>query len=149
MLFRSPVISGVTTLKFTDGNAWRINWGNEPLLSTISGILTIKSWADDRIGLIVAGRTSQTANIQEWQNGAGTAVVSISSSGTIVTRPTPFAGNQNKTIIGVTDTGNNWTQGSFRFISDSNGNPRFGFTAPNAPNESLTLKSTEIGRAHV
>ena len=35
------------------------------------------------IGLIVRGAASQTANLQEWQNSAGTSLVSVSSSGDI------------------------------------------------------------------
>ena len=43
--------------------------------------VTIFTTAADRIGLGIRGAASQAANLQEWQNSAGTALVSINSSG--------------------------------------------------------------------
>lgn len=45
--------------------------------------LQINSSSASTIGLIVKGSASQTANIQEWQNSAGTVLASIASTGQI------------------------------------------------------------------
>lgn len=42
---------------------------------------TIQTGAAGNPGLIVRGAASQTANLQEWQNSAGTAVATVSSNG--------------------------------------------------------------------
>jgi hypothetical protein len=60
--------------------------GNSGELLTTNG--TAASWSNtlnansvSTIGLIVKGLASQTANLQEWQNSAGTRLASVSSSG--------------------------------------------------------------------
>ncbi len=39
-------------------------------------------------GLIVKGFTSQSANLQEWQNSSGTALATVSAAGTMILNPT-------------------------------------------------------------
>lgn len=39
-------------------------------------------------GLIVRGFTSQSANLQEWQNSSGTALATVSAAGTLILNPT-------------------------------------------------------------
>jgi len=96
-------------------------------------------------GLIIQGAASQTANLQEWQNSSGTVLASISPTGTISTKPVPFSGNLSAAIISVTDTGSTWFPGTFSFRSDSNGTPRFSFTAPNAATEALVIVGNSVG----
>jgi len=60
------------------------------------------------IGLIVKGAASQTANLQEWQNSAGTVLASINASGDLAV--------QNFTVNGTTTTVNSTTL----TISDKN-----------------------------
>ncbi len=45
---------------------------------------TIESTAADTKGLVIKGATSQTANLQEWQNSMGTVMGSVSSSGQVL-----------------------------------------------------------------
>ena len=46
-----------------------------------SGSLHVSTGSAGIIGVIVQGFTSQTANLQEWQNSAGTALAYVSSAG--------------------------------------------------------------------
>ena len=46
-----------------------------------AGNATITSQATGTVGLIVKGTASQTANLQEWQNSAGTVLASIGETG--------------------------------------------------------------------
>jgi hypothetical protein len=52
-----------------------------PFISLSSSQLNISSRSAANIGLIIKGAASQTANLQEWQNSAGTLLARISSSG--------------------------------------------------------------------
>ena len=52
------------------------------------------------IGLIVRGATSQTANLQEWQDSAGTVLSNINSTGAMFT--TTAAANTNTTQVATT-----------------------------------------------
>lgn len=110
-----------------------------------NGAVLIQNGSAAGIGLIVKGYASQTANLQEWQNSNAVSVASISSTGTINTKPVGFSGNLNKAIISVTDTSSTWTPGNFAFRSDSGGIPRFSFTAPNASSEALTINGNSVG----
>ncbi len=49
--------------------------------SYIGAALSVIPWATTVAGVIVRGRASQSANLQEWQNSSGTALASISPSG--------------------------------------------------------------------
>ncbi|NDB60748.1 hypothetical protein EB001_20230, partial [bacterium] len=77
----SPALNSTVTLKFSNDYSFRINWGNEPILSTESGKLVISSWAADRAALIVKGRTSQSANLQEWQDSSANTLVRVRPAG--------------------------------------------------------------------
>ena len=60
--------------------------GNGAYLATgPSSPITINTRTASITGLVVKGVASQTANLQEWQNSAGTALVSISSAGFMTT----------------------------------------------------------------
>jgi hypothetical protein len=45
--------------------------------------LNVQTRATGSQGLVIRGRGSQSANLQEWQNSAGSVLASVSSSGTI------------------------------------------------------------------
>jgi hypothetical protein len=59
--------------------------GSGAYLETSSTHMTAQTRAAANIGLIVKGAASQTANLQEWQNSAGTVMTGISSGGGIFT----------------------------------------------------------------
>lgn len=52
------------------------------------------------IGLIVKGATSQTANLQEWQNSSGTVLASIDPSGNLTSPNTPKLNAANTFTVG-------------------------------------------------
>ena len=49
--------------------------------NTFVGLQTLQTGAAASKGLIIQGAASQTANLQEWQNSAGTALSSITAAG--------------------------------------------------------------------
>jgi hypothetical protein len=49
--------------------------------STYSASLSVTPLSTSTAGLVVRGITSQTSNLQEWQNSSGTALTSISTTG--------------------------------------------------------------------
>jgi hypothetical protein len=58
--------------------------GNTSTVSTdVFGTLTTTLTAAAQKGLIVKGFTSQSANLQEWQNSSGTILASVDSSGNL------------------------------------------------------------------
>ncbi|NDB61242.1 hypothetical protein EB001_22805, partial [bacterium] len=56
------------------------------------------------IGLIVKGYTSQTADLQQWQNSSGTVLASISSNGGLFIKPASTSGN----LLKFENTGNTY-----------------------------------------
>jgi hypothetical protein len=50
----------------------------------ITAATTLTSQAAASVGLIVKGAASQTANLQQWQNSAGTVLAKIDSAGNLV-----------------------------------------------------------------
>lgn len=69
---------------------------NSPL-----GQFTSVASTSSTIPIVVRGATSQTANLQEWQNSAGTVLASLSSSGNLMV--------QDLTVNGTTTTINSTT----------------------------------------
>lgn len=69
---------------------------------TVAGNASIISQATGTVGLIVKGLASQTANLQEWQNSAGTVLASISANGGLFIKPTSTSGN----LLKFENTGN-------------------------------------------
>ena len=51
--------------------------------SSVLGQLTVITTAASRVGAVIQGAASQTANLQEWQNSAGTVLASLSSAGVL------------------------------------------------------------------
>ena len=76
-----PTSNLTNVLKFTEQYSFAINWGNEAILSTSSGELVVSPYGLERVALIVKGKASQTDNLQEWQNSAGTTLAIIDSAG--------------------------------------------------------------------
>ena len=73
---------------------------------TGSGIVNIGTAASGYVGLIIKGVASQTANLQEWQDSAGTVVARITNIGGITTNSNITQGTAGRTFIGgATDSG--------------------------------------------
>jgi hypothetical protein len=68
------------------------NGGGGSITLTNSAPVTVNPQTAAIAGLVVKGAASQTANLQEWQNSAGTVLASINSSGDITTSAAIFAG---------------------------------------------------------
>jgi hypothetical protein len=47
------------------------------------GMISVNTTAAGTVGVVVRGAASQSANLQEWQNSGGTALLSITSGGFI------------------------------------------------------------------
>ena len=78
---------------------------NGPYLLTGSSSITIGTRSTTNKGLIIQGATSQTANLQEWQNSAGAIRTSISATGVLQTNyAATFTNNLNNTGTAVTIT---------------------------------------------
>jgi hypothetical protein len=142
----------VPTLRGPSGSVITLGVDGSPYALSISstqfdsyGPVPWRPYATNMIGFIIKGLGSQTADLQEWQNSDGVAVAEISATGSITTRPVGFSGNLSTPIISVTDRASTWTAGNFAFRSDSNGIPRFSFTAPNASSEALTINGNSVG----
>jgi hypothetical protein len=72
----------VTTPTGTFRTAGLITAGN---VTDVLGQLSVYVTAASRIGAVIRGAASQTANLQEWQNSAGTVQARVTSGGSIVT----------------------------------------------------------------
>lgn len=90
-----------TTLAATGGNITTTFglYSNLPA-STNAGI-AVKPWMANIPGAIIRGYTSQTANLQEWQNSSGTVLASISAAGNLTV--------QDLTVNGTATTINSTT----------------------------------------
>ncbi len=66
------------------GSAYYGGYGHEFFggsATNMLGVMLITSSQASKIGLTVRGAASQTGNLQEWQNSAGTAISNVTSSG--------------------------------------------------------------------
>ena len=91
------VLSASDTMYLASDTDTGIGWSNADSFSIKAGGKDVMVVGDDAydesvliqpdaatdIGLTVQGATSQSANLQEWQNSAGTAVASISANGNL------------------------------------------------------------------
>jgi hypothetical protein len=66
-------------------NLWAVNALRIGTLSTSIGLATVINNSATLVGLGVRGAASQSANLQEWQDSAGSVVGSVSSAGAIFT----------------------------------------------------------------
>jgi hypothetical protein len=109
------LLSGGTT-RFTGGGTF----GGTTSISSAG--LSVYAPAAAQAGAIIRGAASQTANLQEWQNSAGSVLASIDSGGLITT--TSYI-NINNASSGIAQ------QGTYR-IRFANGIVGIGSTAPAA-----------------
>jgi hypothetical protein len=85
------VVGGTTgqALLKIDGTDYNTQWTTIPLLDTANtftgGVQQITTASAATIGMIIKGAASQTANLQEWQNSAGTIVARVRNGGAIIT----------------------------------------------------------------
>lgn len=79
------VLANVTSAGYVNGSAYRQIGGNSNGFGsgTIASVLTAFSNGGNAavIPVVVRGASSQTANLQEWQNSAGTVLASVDSAG--------------------------------------------------------------------
>jgi hypothetical protein len=68
--------------------------------SAVSGsTLTVNAPAATSTGIVIKGFTSQTADLQQWQNSGGTVLASVTAAGVITAnQPTPTAKTANATL---------------------------------------------------
>ena len=81
------ILASVSSIGTIRSNIFANTTGGLTYIATnfdTSGIGIVTSSAAQK-GLIVRGSASQTANLQEWQDSAGTSLVKISSSGVLIT----------------------------------------------------------------
>ena len=88
--------SGTTRVSFERGGALSVQ--PSTALNGYAGFF--KSPSSVVVGLMVRGASSQTANLQEWQNSAGTALAKVDSSGSITAVDLTLSGNL--TVNGTT-----------------------------------------------
>jgi hypothetical protein len=72
-------------LRFDTGGTLAIRWGAEQILESFgpTGTLRINPYAASYVGLAIKGKASQTANLQEWQNSAGTVRARVDANGVV------------------------------------------------------------------
>jgi hypothetical protein len=85
---RGMILHSASTLndpfiQFEIANTYSGGWDANKRFSAIFGETVVTGGAAT-IGLIVQGATSQSANLQEWQNSSGTVLASVDDSGQIV-----------------------------------------------------------------
>ena len=88
-------------LRFTSGGVGGIKWGGNTIYSigAIGGQTSVMyPYAANRTAIIIQGAASQTADLQQWQNSAGTVLTSISSTGKLTSL---VDGNFNGVRIGL------------------------------------------------
>jgi hypothetical protein len=115
-------------------------------------ILAIKPLASN-IGLVVRGASSQTANLQEWQNSSGTVLAKVTSTGMLDITPssgstisfrdsggglTFWGGNSSYYMnVGLYMTGGSWADG------------RLGVDTQGAANKGIVIRGTASQTANL
>ena len=115
-------------LKFSDMGTGQIKWGNNTVWSigVVSGQTNVFfPYSNDRVAVIVKGLASQTANLQEWQDSAGTVLSAIKSGGEFIFRADSVAhtSSDGQTRLRFANNGNSTYQGYqhvFNNISSQN-----------------------------
>jgi len=79
--FRAGGFNGAT--KFLVDQFGTLSLGTDRNITGTPTYLFVQSQASSDIGAVVKGASGQTANLQEWQNSAGTVLASIASTGQI------------------------------------------------------------------
>jgi hypothetical protein len=68
--------------------------------TTIGGVLGISTGVSTARGIVIRGASSQSVNLQEWQNNAGTVIASIGPAGSITTTSNITQSASGRTFIG-------------------------------------------------
>jgi hypothetical protein len=82
-LWAGTTTEGFATLQAKTYTAGALAASFEGITSGTSAVVYIKSIGAAEPGLLVRGATSQTANLQEWQNSSGTVLARIDANGLI------------------------------------------------------------------
>ena len=85
-IFSVNDISGIPSIEVLDTGLVKLNqYNGQTVIGGASAAgtaeLTVYPSAAANLGLVVRGVTSQSGNLQEWQNSGGTALASVSSAG--------------------------------------------------------------------
>jgi hypothetical protein len=122
---------GNMRLSVASGKNFNFNNGNVMIATTASGTnnkiivnpyTTVDNLATVQIntnavtnkGLVVQGIASQTANLQEWQNSAGTVLASVGPTGGLTTNSTGYSNtalsivNNSSTVFEINQYGQSW-----------------------------------------
>jgi len=100
-LWAGTTTEGFATLQAKTYTAGALAASFEGITSGTSAVVYIKSIGAAESGLLVRGAASQTANLQEWQNNAGTVLSKVDSNG-IIYSPTAASGT-NTTQVATTE----------------------------------------------
>ena len=88
---------------------------------TTGAQLTVTNATTTNVGLVVKGAASQTANLQEWQNSAGTVLASVGPTGGLTTNSTGYSNtalsivNNSSTVFEINQYGQSWNSTNSTF----------------------------------
>ena len=109
-------VNGTSQANVTAGGIATFNGGYISQLYAGSGIsggtlgrLNVAPFSATQVGAVVRGAASQSANLQEWQNSAGSVLARVSSTGIIYSTQgisTPYFTNVDGSTVIMTTTGN-------------------------------------------
>jgi len=91
--------------------------------STVDNLATVQINTNSvtNKGLVVQGIASQTANLQEWQNSAGTVLASVGPTGGLTTNSTGYSNtalsivNNSSTVFEINQYGQSWNSTNSTF----------------------------------
>ncbi|MEK7625725.1 MAG: hypothetical protein AAB423_00005, partial [Patescibacteria group bacterium] len=79
--------AGISALRVSTGGGVIINNSNQAVTTTVKRTLIVDTGSSATVGLIVQGRASQTADLLQLQDSAGTILTSFDASGKLVFGP--------------------------------------------------------------
>ena len=96
--------TGAKAIQFGTGNTYRMGINTNGLVginksSSIGAQLHVVPSSSTTIGQIIQGAASQSANLQEWQNSAGTVLAKIDSAGIAASTGVTIGGGTNITKV--------------------------------------------------
>jgi hypothetical protein len=102
----SGTLSWVSTTSSAAGSSGQIQYNNGGNFAGAAGFtyatsadnVTITAQNTTDHALVVKGKVSQTANIQEWQNSSSSVLASIAANGYLTISPTASTGSQSPSI---------------------------------------------------
>ena len=141
---------GTTTATIcnSSGSAALFTGGNVGIrTSTPSGTLHVETGSATRIGAIVRGFTSQSANLQEWQNSAGTVVAAVDANGRFLAQASGAFGGFTFVNDGGADTGMYSSGDGSLYFNTNNSRILTLGTHPTITGNSLTVSTAGISSA--